>query len=248
MIEKISGIVVHGDAIGRTLGFRTANIAFESNILVSAVFKVNVIINGKLYSGMWVNAVWKKMFEVHIFNFEQDIYGEFIEIYVLKKIRENQRFETLEDLKIQLQKDKIKIEKLKLNVLTFGSFDVVHKGHEYYLSQAKRYGDFLLTIIATDLNIERIKWKKTFHTQEERKKHIEKLQICDEVIIWSEKHPMKWLELYKPFSICLGYDQRWRFVDELPEKLKELWIDTEIVRIQAFKPEKYKSSLIKKEA
>lgn len=171
---------------------------------------------------MGVNAVWKKMFEVHIFNFDADIYGEEIEIYILQKIRDNKRFESLELLSQQLQQDKEKIQNLQLNILTFGSFDVVHKGHEYYLSEAKRYGDRLITIIATDTNIERIKGRKPLHSQEERQKHIETLDICDAVIIGSENTPMQWLELYQPYAICLGYDQRGRFIEELPETLKKL--------------------------
>lgn len=59
------------------------------------------------------------MFEVHIFDFDRDIYGEKIEIYVLKKIRENRRFESLEALAKQLHQDKKHIQELKLNVLTF---------------------------------------------------------------------------------------------------------------------------------
>jgi len=183
---------------------------------------VHVLLKGKLYTGMGVNAVWKKMFEVHIFDFDEDIYGEEIEIYVLKKIRENQKFESLEELSEQLKKDKEYIQGLDLKILTFGSFDIVHKGHMHYLSEARKYGDTLITIIATDKNIERIKGKAPLHTQDERKKHIEKLKIADEVIIGSEKSPMKWLEIYRPYALCLGYDQRGRFVEELPKKLKEL--------------------------
>jgi cytidyltransferase-like protein len=248
MIQKISWPVIHGDALGRKIGFRTANIDFEDSSLGSAVFKVNIVIKGELYTGMWVNAVWKKMFEVHIFNFDADIYGEQIEIYVLKKIRDNRKFESLESLTDQLQKDKENIEKIQLNTLTFWSFDFVHKGHEYYLREAKNYGDFLITIIATDTNIERIKGRRPLHSQEERQKHIEALEICDEVIIGSEISPMKWLEIYRPYSICLGYDQRGKFVDELPRKLQELWMETEILHISALEPETYKSSLLKKEA
>jgi FAD synthase len=97
------------------------------------------------------------MFEVHIFDFSTDIYDQEIDIYLLSEIRKNKQFQNTQELKIQLEKDKEYIQGLQHNILTFGSFDVVHKGHEYYLSEARKYGDHLITIIATDHNIERIK-------------------------------------------------------------------------------------------
>ena len=38
-------------------------------------------------------------------------------------------------------------------VMTFGSFDVLHKGHEHYLKEAKSYGDYLIVVVARDENI-----------------------------------------------------------------------------------------------
>jgi FAD synthase len=52
MIKKISGKVIHGASLGNTLGFPTANIAYSDNKLPSAVFKVNVVLNGKVFPGM----------------------------------------------------------------------------------------------------------------------------------------------------------------------------------------------------
>lgn len=52
MIHTIHGTVIHGDALGRKLGFRTANIDFQDENMPSAVFKVHVIVRGELYSGM----------------------------------------------------------------------------------------------------------------------------------------------------------------------------------------------------
>ena len=246
MVEIILGTVIHGDKIGRTIGFPTANLSYSSNTLWSSVFKVNVIVQWKLYSGMWVNAVWKDMFEVHIFDFDQDIYGETISIYVLKKIRNNKKFETLHHLAIQLKKDKKIIQELQLNILTFGSFDVVHEGHKYYLSEARKYGDCLITIIATDKNIQRIKWNLPLHNESHRAISVRNLQIANSVHIWSNDNPMKWITDFSPYSICLWYDQRWKFVEMLPKKVQELWLHIKIIKIPAFKPELYKSSLLKK--
>jgi len=102
--------------------------------------------------------VKKKVFEAHIFNFDEDIYGEDIEVILLEKTRDNKKFESLDHLKKQISLDKQVIENRKVQVLTFGSFDFVHKGHEYYLFEAKKYGTHLSTIVAHDENIMKIKW------------------------------------------------------------------------------------------
>ncbi|MDA9129357.1 hypothetical protein N9J72_02680, partial [Candidatus Gracilibacteria bacterium] len=132
MIQKISGEVIHGNALGRTIGFPTANIAYDNTHIPDSVFQINIIVGGKQYSGIGTNMVSKGVFETHIFDFSEDIYGTNIEIYLLKKIRDNQKFNSLEEIKTQIQKDKEFAKNTKLNVLTFGSFDITHPGHTYY--------------------------------------------------------------------------------------------------------------------
>ena len=247
MIQKISGEVIHGNALGRTIGFPTANIAYTKSDIWNSVFQINIIIWAEIFSWIWANMVSKWIFEAHIFNFSEDIYGKNIEIILLKKIRDNQKFNSLEEIKNQISKDQEIAKTTKLPVLTFGSFDVTHPGHSYYLSEAKKYGTHLITIIATDKNIEKIKWKSPRNTQKQRFQELWELWISDEIIMGSEESPLSWIEKLQPHVICLWYDQRWIFVDALPEKISELWLSTEIIRIPAFHPEKYKSSILKEE-
>lgn len=56
---------------------------------------------------------------------------------------------------------------------------------------------------------------------------------------------MKWIEIYSPKVICLGYDQK-SYTDRLYRYIKEKKLDIEIIRIGSHKPEIYKSSLLKK--
>lgn len=242
MKRYISGTVIDGDKIGRTLGFPTANIAYTANDIANAVFKVNIVINGTIYSGMWVHAVWKKTFEVHIFDFSQDIYGQKIEIYLLQHIRENRRFASLQDLTKQLQKDKITIENIQTKVLTFGTFDVFHKGHVSYLQQAKRYGTFLSTIIARDTTVEKIKWFLPKHSEEVRKKYVEDSSIPQKVILWDLVDPLIPVRKIDPDIICLWYDQK-SFPQYLNQYIQETGID--IIRLESHKPEIYKSSKLR---
>jgi len=245
-MKKIKGVVIHGNALGRTIGFPTANIAYSENDIEESVFHLNIVLWKKIHQGMGTYMPQKKVFEAHIFDFDADIYGQEIEVILLQKIRDNQKFASLEDLKAQIKKDQKEILSHTLNVLSFGSFDVVHPWHFYYLFEARKYGTHLITIIATDANIAKIKWKPPKNPLLHRVEDVMKLEICDEVVAWSESAPLSWIAQYTPHSICLGYDQRGPFVDRLPLEIKNMWLESELIRIPSLQPEIYKSSLLKK--
>ena len=107
------GIVVHGNARGRTIGYPTANLAPLDRVILPAdgVYIVEVEHNGKLYRGM--ASVGKNVtfegdelrFEVNIFGFSEEIYGDTILIIWLDKIREMVKFDGIDTLVAQLQSD-----------------------------------------------------------------------------------------------------------------------------------------------
>ena len=113
---KLTGQVIKGNGIGNTLGFPTANIKIENKhkiIPKEGVYAVNVYHGEKKYGGM-LNIGKKPTFnqktlsiEVHIFNFNQTIYSEFITIEFLKRIRSEKKFNSIDELKNQLSLDKI---------------------------------------------------------------------------------------------------------------------------------------------
>ncbi|AGM98746.1 bifunctional riboflavin kinase/FAD synthetase [Streptococcus iniae] len=108
------GMVVHGDARGRTLGFPTANLAPIDRTYLPAdgVYVADVLVNKKRYRSM--TSIGKNVtfggkelrLEANIFDFDGDIYGESIEIIWLDKIRDMTKFDGIEDLISQLNKDK----------------------------------------------------------------------------------------------------------------------------------------------
>lgn len=109
------GIVIHGFKRGRELGFPTANISTIDNYLLPAngVYIVNVKIYNEEYLGMCnigYNPTFtnnnNKSVEVHILNFDKEIYNEKIVIYWIKKIRDEKKFKDLEELVCQLNYDK----------------------------------------------------------------------------------------------------------------------------------------------
>ncbi len=129
--------------------------------------------------------------------------------------------------------------------MAFGTFDIFHDGHKSYLEQAKKMGDFLIVVVARDETVLRIKSQWTQNSEEERLEVVEKSGLADEVVLGSLEDKYVVLEKYRPDVIALGYDQS---VDlsELTEKLKNLKLQAEIVRMQGHNPEKFKSSKLRK--
>ena len=131
-------------------------------------------------------------------------------------------------------------------VLVFGTFDIVHPGHEYFLKQAKEHGDELIVVIARDLTVKQVKKLMPDNNELERLKSIQKLDYVDKAVLGSmDIDKYKIIEEIKPDIICLGYDQK-AFTDDLEAKLHERGLRPEIIRISAYKPEKHKSSHYKK--
>jgi riboflavin kinase/FMN adenylyltransferase len=113
--------VVHGNQIGRMLGFPTANIKPDHpDKLVPAygVYAVLVEWNGKLFKGMSNIGIrptlnlHKLTIEVNIFDFDEVIYDENITIFFLEHIREEKKFRDLDLLRRRLIIDKLKVQKI----------------------------------------------------------------------------------------------------------------------------------------
>ena len=126
--------------------------------------------------------------------------------------------------------------------MAFGSFDVLHKGHEHYLKEAKSYGDYLIVVAARDENILKFKSTNPKYDENYRLGEVKKLGFVDEAVLGNKEDVFKVLEKFKPDVICFGYDQK---SGNLEEELKKRGLKAEIVRAKSFKPEIYKSSKLK---
>lgn len=231
--------VIHWNKNWEKYLFKTANIFYDVEKIPDWVYKINVVINNKKYSGVWATVQRKWLFESHLFDFEDDLYDKEIEVYLLKKIRDNKKFDSFPDLKKQIEFDIEFAKKDIIKVMTFGTFDIFHPGHKHYLNEAKNYWDTLITIIARDKNVEKIKWKLPRNDENNRLENVKKEWISDIVELWSLDNPFLVLEKYKPDIICLWYDQRW-FYETM--KNDDRYNSIEVIRLKAYKPEIYKSS------
>jgi len=115
---SLSGKVVHGDKRGRDLAFPTANVYLSHLVLpLTGVFVVRVLGLDKAYFGVANVGVrptiedTKKLLEVYIFNFNAEIYGKFICVEFLHKLREEKKFASFALLKKQIAKDVINAQK-----------------------------------------------------------------------------------------------------------------------------------------
>ena len=124
-------------------------------------------------------------------------------------------------------------------VIVFGTFDLLHKGHLYFLNEAKKQGDCLIVVVARDVTVEKIKNKKPKHNELERKQAVENTKIADKVILGEKVLSFDCVINEKPDIICLGYDQHSRRVEENFPKIK-------YVHLAAYEPHVYKTSKIRK--
>ncbi len=114
---SISGLVVKGRQLGRTINFPTANLELDGKYLLpetNGVYVTKIKVNNKIYKSV-TNIGYnptvsdeknRKFIETHILDFDEDIYGEKIEIYFYEFLRKEQKFESFDHLKEQLKLDK----------------------------------------------------------------------------------------------------------------------------------------------
>ncbi len=122
----VEGIVVEGAKRGRELGYPTANLKVTDDnkqIPKNGIYAVEVLHDDKFYRGMMsighnptVNDTNEIFLEVNIFSFDKDIYGEKIKIRFVEYIREEVKFDSLEELKEKLHEDKQKTLNIFSNI------------------------------------------------------------------------------------------------------------------------------------
>lgn len=118
---SVCGRVAYGDKIGRTIGFPTANIQLSrKNTPIEGVFAVVMTgIDGREIPGIanvgtrpTVGGDSKVILETHLFDFNRDIYGHYVEVHFKKKIRNEMRFPSLDELKAQIVIDVAEAKKI----------------------------------------------------------------------------------------------------------------------------------------
>ena len=130
-------------------------------------------------------------------------------------------------------------------VLAGGVFDIIHPGHIHTLNAAKKLGDVLVVVVATDNTAVKMKKRRPLHAQEQRQELVNSLSIVDLCLIGQENDIFKTVNHVKPQIIALGYDQvhQEKFIIEGCKKIK---LNAKVARLQSPIPES-SSSKIQKE-
>jgi len=120
-----------------------------------------------------------------------------------------------------------------VKVMATGTFDLLHMGHIYYLREAKKLGDKLAVVVATDSTVRRLKHEPV-NPEEIRLNLIKEIRIVDEAYLGHEDDMYEIVEEIKPDIIALGFDQ---IHDEkkIEFELKKRGLKAKIVRLTEFK-------------
>ena len=120
-----------------------------------------------------------------------------------------------------------------VKVMATGTFDLLHLGHIYYLKEAKKQGDKLAVVVATDSTVRRLKHEPV-NSEEIRLGLIKELKIVDEAYLGHEDDMYEIVKEIKPDIIALGFDQ---IHDEkkITDELKKRNISAKVVRLPEFK-------------
>jgi len=118
-------------------------------------------------------------------------------------------------------------------VMATGVFDILHVGHIYFLEEAKKLGDELVVVVATDHIAEKMK-HRAITPQELRARMVSALKVVDKVVIGRETDIYKTVEDIRPDIIVLGYDQLHDEVELKNELNKRGLKDVKIVRLAKF--------------
>lgn len=128
--------------------------------------------------------------------------------------------------------------------MVFGTFDMIHPGHEDFFRQARGLAKepHLIVSVARDSAAFRHRGFAPRHHESERLAQIAAHSLVDEAVLGDEVGYTAHIIAAKPDIIALGYDQMGEYVDNLEKDLKSGGFSTKVVKLQAFEPETYKTS------
>ncbi|MEF8879152.1 MAG: adenylyltransferase/cytidyltransferase family protein [Candidatus Thermoplasmatota archaeon] len=117
-------------------------------------------------------------------------------------------------------------------VMASGTFDLLHMGHIYYLKEAKKLGDELIVVVATDSTVRKLKHEPV-NSEHTRLNLIKELEVVDKAYLGHEDDMYEIVNEIKPDVIALGYDQIHK-EEEIRTNLQKRDIDAEVFRLPKY--------------
>lgn len=121
-------------------------------------------------------------------------------------------------------------------VLAGGVFDIIHPGHIHTLEAARRLGDMLVVVVATDATARRMKRRAPLHGQGQRRGLVASLSVVDVCLVGDESDIFRTVDRVRPQVVALGYDQahQEKFI---MDGCRRIGLDARIARLQSPVPE-----------
>ena len=120
-----------------------------------------------------------------------------------------------------------------VKVMATGTFDLLHMGHIYFLKEAKKLGDTLCVVVATDATVRKLKHEPV-NPEEIRLNLIQELTVVDEAYLGHENDMYAIVDEVRPDIIALGYDQI-HDENKIKDELKKRKLSAKIVRLSEYK-------------
>lgn len=132
-------------------------------------------------------------------------------------------------------------------IMVFGTFDMIHPGHEDFFRQARGLGEnpYLIVSVARDSAAKRHRGFAPQFSENERLEALSRHPLVDKAILGDEEGYIAHITAEHPDIIALGYDQDGEYVEKLEDDLRSAKLATRVVRLQAFRPETFKTSKLR---
>ncbi|HWO07698.1 MAG TPA: adenylyltransferase/cytidyltransferase family protein [Candidatus Paceibacterota bacterium] len=132
-------------------------------------------------------------------------------------------------------------------IMVFGTFDMIHMGHEDFFRQARSLADdpYLIVSVARDAAATRHRSAAPQRSEDERLALVAAHPLVDKAVLGDEEGFIQHIVREAPEIIALGYDQKGEYVEALPHALAHAGLTPLVVRLKAFKPETFKTSRLR---
>ena len=129
-------------------------------------------------------------------------------------------------------------------IMIFGTFDMIHEGHEDFFRQAHSLASdsYLIVSVARDDVAARFKGTRPKFREDERLSHVAAHPLVNAATLGDKVGYIEHIYANKPDIIALGYDQHGEYVDSLEHDLAAAGLKTQVVRLKPHRPELYKTS------
>ena len=133
------------------------------------------------------------------------------------------------------------------NIMIFGTFDMIHQGHENMFAQARALADepYLIVSVARDSAAKRHRGFAPHNSEDDRLATVATYPLVDTAVLGDEEGFIEHIKRAGPDIIGLGYDQAGEYVEHLERELAAAGLSVRVVRLTAFQPETFKTSRLR---